>query len=143
MTNEKEYFTENEAIGDIIVTLKDGFSGCYSELHHEVFNSDYYIIGSFEARQALIQYDVFKAIGEIVEYEKDVFGSVSTDITSPEKVANMLYYIVGDNAMTNLNEALEVAEDELGEYNLIDDEATDEVNEILIRELEKQFDDTI
>ena len=40
--------------------------------------------------------NVFNAIAEIQDYEKEHFGETYTDITSSEKVANMLAYIYGE-----------------------------------------------
>lgn len=101
-TTEKTYFTKEEALSDIKNTLENGYSGYGCDLHHEVFNTDYYIIGTYEAKQALTQYGVFEAIEEIQDYEKDHFGEVHTDLSNPEKIANMLYYIKGEEAIDNL-----------------------------------------
>lgn len=100
---EKQYFTKNEALQDIKETLKNGYDGCIADLHNEVFNTDYYIIGTYEAKQALKQYDVFEAIEKVQNYEEDNFGEIYTNLSDPEKLANMLYYIVGEESMQNLS----------------------------------------
>lgn len=99
----KKYFTKNEALEDIKNTL-ESYNGYYSDLHNETFNTDYYIIGTYEAEQALEQYGTFEAIRKIQEYENDNFGEVLTDLSDPEKIANMLYYIVGNEAIQDLYE---------------------------------------
>lgn len=71
--------------------------GC--DLHHELYNMDYFIIGTYKARMFLNEVDVFSAIGTVKEYEQDNFGEVSTDLTDPEKVANMYAYIVGEEIL--------------------------------------------
>lgn len=96
----KQYFTIEEAVLDIKEVLERGYDGYLCELHNEAFNTDYYIIGTYQAKEALTQYGVFEAIDEIQEYEKEHFGEVYTDLASPEKVANMLYYLKGEEAMT-------------------------------------------
>ena len=103
MKNSKTYFTKNEALEDIKEVLKF-YSGYYSDLHNETFNTDYYIIGTYEAEQALEQYGTFEAIRKIREYENDNFGELFTDLSDPEKVANMLYYIIGEEAIQELYE---------------------------------------
>lgn len=80
--------------------LNDGVGEGYAcDLHHELFNADYYIIGRFEAKEWLADY-VFNAIEEIKEYEQDNFGEVNTDLSEPEKVANMLSYILGEEVLS-------------------------------------------
>ena len=103
MENTQTYFTKKEALEDIKETL-ESYNGCYCDLHNEVFNTDYYIIGTYQAEKALEQYGVFNAIGKIKEYEEDNFGEVLTDLSDPEKIANMLYYIIGNEAIQDLYE---------------------------------------
>jgi hypothetical protein len=90
---------KQEAIDAIIETLENGYSGYYCDLHNEVFNTDYYIIGTYAAKEALREYDVFDAIELVQEYEKDNFGEIYTDLSNPEKLINMVYYIIGDEVI--------------------------------------------
>ena len=103
MENTQTYFTKKEALEDIKEIL-ESYNGCYCDLHDQVFNSDYYIIGTYEAEKALEQYGTFEAIRKIQEYENDNFGEVLTDLSDPEKIANMLYYIIGNEAIQDLYE---------------------------------------
>ena len=66
-----------------------------NELFHELFNSDYYIIGRYQARQWLGE-DTFDCIATIREYEQNNFGEFHTDISEPEHVVNMYTYIIGE-----------------------------------------------
>lgn len=102
MTEQK--FTKLEALEDILETLKD-YSGYIEDLHHEVFNTDYYIIGYYEAEEALknSDYGVFGAIDKIQDYEKSNFGEVNTDLSNAEAVANMLYYIIGEETLSEIS----------------------------------------
>lgn len=102
MTKEKQYFAKKEAMQDIKEALKNGYEGCLYDLHNEVFNQDYYIIGTAEAEAALEEFGVFDAIRKIEEYELNQFGEIYTKLSDPEKVANMLYYITGEEAIQNL-----------------------------------------
>lgn len=94
-------FTKLEALEDIKETLKD-YNGYIEDLHNEVFNTDYYIIGTYKAEKALEDYGVFYAIEQIQDYEVTNFGEVLTDLSNPEAVANMLYYIVGEETLSEL-----------------------------------------
>lgn len=73
--------------------------GC--DLHHNIFNLDYFIIGYAAAENWLIEnYGIFSAIDTIKEYEQNNFGNVSTDLSSSEKVVNMLVYILGEEVLS-------------------------------------------
>lgn len=74
------------------------------DLHHHAFNTDYYIIGTFQATQWLGD-NVFDIIGIIKEYEEENFGEVSTDLTDPERIVNMYVYIVGEQIVSDWKEA--------------------------------------
>jgi hypothetical protein len=94
---------KREAIADIVEALENGYDGYYCDLHNEVFNTDYYIIGTYKAKEALKEYDVFEAIELVRDYEMDNFGEVYTDLSDPEKLINMLYYIIGDDVICDMN----------------------------------------
>tara|TARA_R110002020_G_scaffold465364_1_gene686743 strand:- start:129 stop:473 length:345 start_codon:yes stop_codon:yes gene_type:complete len=71
------------------------------ELHNEIFNTDFYIIGTYEAKQWLSD-KVFDVIDCIQEYEEDNFGEVTTDLGNPEKVVNMYVYILGEEILYDI-----------------------------------------
>lgn len=89
---------------DRIQELKDYDMESYNqlvednELHNEIFNTDYYIIGTFEATEWLDN-QVFQIIDYIKEYEQDNFGEVTTDLSNPEKLVNMYVYILGEEIL--------------------------------------------
>ena len=68
------------------------------DLHFHLFNEDYYIIGTYKAKQWLGD-KVFEVIEYIKEYEKEYFGEVSTDFSSAERVVNMFAYIRGEELL--------------------------------------------
>jgi hypothetical protein len=76
------------------------------DLHHEVFNTDYYIIGRYQAAKWLGD-EVFNIINIIKEYENDNFGEVTTDFSEPEKVVNMYVYIIGQEIVADYINKLE------------------------------------
>lgn len=98
----------NEAVNELkqhaIDYIKDNEPICYGcDLHSEIFNSDYYIIGRYQAEQWLVKHiGVFNAIGEIKEYEESNFGEVNTDLSESEKVVNMIVYIAGEEILSNI-----------------------------------------
>ena len=107
MYNKKEEAMRKEARAAIIETLKNGYSGYYCDLHNEVFNTHYYIIGAHEAKEALKEYDVFKAVEKVQKYEIDNFGAVYTDLSDPVKLVNMLYYIIGEEVLYDMVDSSE------------------------------------
>lgn len=72
------------------------------ELHHNLFNTDYYIIGTYKATQWLGG-EVFEAIDKVRDYEEMHFGELTTDIADPEKLVNMLVYIVGEEILQEID----------------------------------------
>ncbi len=91
---------KNEIIQDGINKIADRVEeDCNaSDLHYHLYNEDYFIIGYAKAEEFLDGF-VFNAIEAIKNYEQDNFGEVNTDFSSSEKVANMLAYIVGEEAL--------------------------------------------
>ena len=83
--------------------LECGYDGYYCDLFNEVFNTDYYVTGTAEAKDVLGE-DVFDAIGRIYTYERDTLGEVFTDLSDPVKIVNMLYYIIGEETMYDNDE---------------------------------------
>ena len=112
-----KYFTKNE-ISKTMQNAGDYSANDFYDLFEAMFNRDYYIIGTYEASEALKTFknneklDGYKTkfdgdIGavELVErYELDQFGSILTPLFSePEKLAAMVEYIRGE---TLFHEAL-------------------------------------
>ena len=85
---------------------KDFIKDNIDDLHHKIFNTDYYIIGTYQAKKWLGD-EVFNIIDFIKEYENDNFGSVNTDFSDPEKVVNMYVYIIGEDIVSDYRNQLE------------------------------------
>jgi len=90
-----------ELVEHAIEGVKDRGEGNYgADLHHYIFNEDYYIIGTYLAKEWLEEnVGVFEAVGEVKEYEKFNFGECNTDLSDPEKVVNMFVYIKGEEIL--------------------------------------------
>lgn len=136
MYNTKHNEMKIEAIADIIEALENGYEGYYCDLHNEVFNTDYYIIGTYQAKEALKEYDVFEAIELVQTYENDQFGEVYTELSNPEKLINMLYYIIGDEVIGEMYEIDEFED----KWN---DEADEETNKAIIEKMKEMYKDIL
>lgn len=122
------YDMKVDAVNAIIDCLECGYDGYYCDLHNEVFNKDYYVTGTAEAKNILGD-DVFDAIGRIYTYEKDNFGEIYTDLSNPIKIVNMLFYIIGTEIMYNNGEFSKILDEHWNEY------ADEETNMELIKAL--------
>ena len=129
MKNFKELKMREQVREEIVEALRDGYTGYYCDLHDEVFNTDYYIIGTYQAKEALKEYGVFDAIEKVQTYEKNNFGEVYTDMSDPEKLVNMLYYIIGEEVLYEMMDGVEVWNNN---WNNI---ATDEINAAILKEV--------
>jgi len=79
---------------------KEWIADNIDDLHYHCFNTDYYIIGRYEAKKWLGD-QVFDIIETIREYEEFNFGEVNTDFSEPEKVVNMYVYIIGEEIVAD------------------------------------------
>ena len=92
---------KQDVLSYMISLLEDqvGLDNDVSDLHHYLLNEDYFIIGTYKAKQWLGS-EVFDVIETIREYEQSNFGQVTTDFSDPEKVANMIAYILGEEILS-------------------------------------------
>ena len=93
----------------IIQHALDGLDSIYpesvygSDLHHELFNRDYFVVTYYRAEQWINEVGgAFRVIAEIQNYEVMNFGDCSTNFGSSESVANMYAYILGENLLHDL-----------------------------------------
>ena len=102
-------FKDNELkeyIEDSIKEWKD--NGTWSsqwkeDLHYHLFNEDYYIIGTYNAKKWLGD-NIFEVIEYIHDYETENFGEVTTMLSNPEAVVNMFTYIRGEELLADRQE---------------------------------------
>lgn len=125
-----------DAKAAIIEALTDGeYDGYYCDLQNHLFLEDYHYCYTSEAEDVLSEIGVFDVIGVIVKYEKDNFGEVDTDFTNPCAVANMLYYIVGEEVLYDLFDEWEIWNEVL--IPAWNDKATEETNKALVQWLKE------
>lgn len=115
-----KHSTKVELVNFAIEHLKDCIPSCYGcDLHNEIFNSDYYIIGRWKAEQWLTDNGgIFYNIDLIKEYEESNFGEVSTDLSESERVVNMAVYILGEEILSESETLRSKWNDELDELDL-------------------------
>ena len=124
------YDMKVDAVNAIIDCLECGYDGYYCDLHNEVFNKDYYVTGTAEAKNILGEGEnIFNAIGRIYTYERDTFGEVFTDLSDPIKIVNMLFYIICEEIMYNNGEFSKILDEHWDEY------ADEETNIELVKTL--------
>lgn len=91
----------DHALDGIENITENSVYGC--DLHHHLFNQDYFIIGYYHAENWINEMGgAFKVIREIQLYENLNFGEVYTDLSCSEKVANMYAYILGEELLGEL-----------------------------------------
>ena len=101
----KEYF--DTYIADNKEWLEENHPNDWKDdLHHYAFNNDYYIIGTYEAKEWLGD-KVFEVIEHVRGYEDFHFGEVITDFSDPEQVVNMYVYIIGEEIVNDYLQELE------------------------------------
>ena len=81
-------------IKDMIMDYEDVY-GC--DLAHEMYNNDYYIIGTYKARQFLKKY--FDDMIECLEQYEEEVGETYPDITNSEELATLLALSVAEDVL--------------------------------------------
>jgi len=108
-TELKQYILEGmQDLNQDNLTSKPGRLDA-NELHQELFNVDYYIIGYYKAEQWLKQHQVstFDAISQVQEWELDNFGQAK-NYDNAESLVNMLVYIYGEQLINECFQELEL-----------------------------------
>ena len=80
-----------------------GLDAYIEDLHHYLFNEDYFIIGTYKASK-FIGEDLGDILRVCIDFEKDmgIFDeSFYMTILEPEKVVNKLAYVIGYEILNN------------------------------------------
>ena len=83
-----------DEIKDMIMDYEDVYG---ADLAYEMYNNDYYIIGTYKAKQFLKEY--FDDMTECLEQYEEEFGETYPDITNAEKVATLLALFVAQDVL--------------------------------------------
>lgn len=89
----KEYVKDN--INDFDINDED--------LHHDLFNTDYYLIGYYKCEQWLKKHNisVFEGIRFVQDYERENFGDDAVrTYDNAEALVNMMVYIIGEEILS-------------------------------------------
>lgn len=111
--NDTEVFSGQEILDKIQENIEDYKGSYFDDLFNGLFNSDYYIIGTYKAGKELEKYvnnenldgfttmlnGVWGAIDLVKQYEQENFGEINTNISDPEQLANMVEYIRAENVL--------------------------------------------
>ena len=93
----------HEGVAQIISEMDGDSIFDLSELHHRLFNEDYFIIGYYNAEQWIRENNLnaLDVIEEVKDYEEFNFGTFSTELNA-EAMVNMFAYIQGDALLRSL-----------------------------------------
>jgi hypothetical protein len=117
---------EKDIRNHVVENIKNYVGIPVCDIHHNLFNQDYWVIGYYNAEQEILKHgSVFDAIAKIKEYEDFNFGEIYTDVSSSERVCNMLVYILGDECLNGCKSVSDNWDD-----NLTDDIAEQIINEL-------------
>ena len=70
-------------------------------MHNEIFNTDYVVIGCYQARQEIASHidDLFCCL----EQYQDEFGEIYRDIADVERVLNLMFYMCGQEIFSDIS----------------------------------------
>lgn len=97
----------------LIVSDIEGYEGStFEDLFFDLFNSDYYIIGTYQAKEWLDEKGALNCLQIMTDWERDVFGEVQfTDFDSPESIVNLTVYCVADRFYNDMLSDLDLDQD--------------------------------
>lgn len=111
-------FSKQTILDVIDHAIKEHIGAHFVDTFEDAFNADPYIIGTYQANEALNDYQgaglngVFGAINDVSDYFNEIGIETATQKhLDPEKLADLLAYAQGDYYFTNLLDELEVDED--------------------------------
>ena len=109
MINAIEYYKYDEIKNELLdyvennnLTLSEALQD--DDLHFKVYNSDYFIIGYYNAEQWLIKDDrnyTFEVLGYVQEQEEIALGTIEK-IDNAERLVNLYAYWLGYEVIAEL-----------------------------------------
>lgn len=109
MINEIEYYKYDEIKNELLdyvennnLTLSKALQD--DDLHFNVYNSDYFIVGYYNAEQWLTKDDrnyTFEVLGYVQEQEENEFGTIEK-IDNAERLVNLYAYWLGYEVIAEL-----------------------------------------
>jgi len=110
---------ENDIINHLLDQLEYQIGEYKDDLHHNTFNSDYFIIGYYQAEKWLEDNEIstFQAIEYCNDQEKNNFGEVQTTFDNAETLVNNYAYWKGEELINSL-ECFNYLNDRLTEVDI-------------------------
>ena len=109
MDNQTIYYKYDEIKNELLdyvennnLTLSKALQD--DDLHFKVYNSDYFIVGYYNAEQWLIEDDrnyTFEVLGYVQEKSEEMFGIIEK-ITDAERLVNLYAYWLGYEVIAEL-----------------------------------------
>tara|TARA_B100000900_G_scaffold291178_2_gene250014 strand:+ start:131 stop:481 length:351 start_codon:yes stop_codon:yes gene_type:complete len=109
MINEIQYYKYDQIKNELLdyiennnLTLSEALQD--DDLHYKVYNSDYFVIGYYNAEQWLIKEDrnyTFEVLGYVQEQEEKALGSIEK-IDNAERLVNLYAYWIGYEVIAEL-----------------------------------------
>ena len=95
---------ENDIINHLLDQLDDQIDVHKDQLHHNTFNTDYFIIGYYQAEEWLKDNDLstFDAIAYCNEQEEINFGEIQSTFDNAERLVNDYAYWKGSELIYSL-----------------------------------------
>lgn len=107
-----------QLIAEEIINNIENFEGSYaSDLAYDMYNNDYYIIGTYQAKEFLKEY--FDDMLECLEEYEAEMGECYKYITNTERVATLLALEVAKEVLSNSKTIDEVWNEELEEEHIL------------------------
>lgn len=102
--NGHTHQADTDFINHIADNIENYEGQYFSDLHHYLFNEDYYIIGYYQAEQFIKENDLntFDLITYCQEMEKEQFGEIQTTFDNAEKLVNHYAYWRGQELIYNI-----------------------------------------
>ena len=127
LTHIHTHKADTDFLNHIADNIGDYEGQSFDDLHHLLFNQDYYITGYYQAEQFIKENDLntFDLITYCQEQEKESFGEIHNTFDNAEKLVNHYAYWRGQELMWDI----EAIQDFRGER----------ISEELIKEVEEEL----
>ena len=93
------------------------------DLHHELFNTNYYVIGYHQAELKILEWGLssFQALNLVRDYELENFGEISEREINAENTCNMIAYILGEEILNDSQTIQDYSNCTLDDYETLEE----------------------
>jgi len=95
---------DNTILNHIFDNIEDNKGNHFDDLHHHLFNEDYFIIGYYKAEVWIKENDlnIFELIAYCQRKEKENFGEIQNIFDNAETLVNQYTYWRGEDLLNSL-----------------------------------------